>query len=175
MPEGAEVKAPPPPITGPSQASHAPLLEEPVRSSDDNVGKEAPTSSGKCFLDLMLQFTDFDASVFGMPILLKCKADEIAVSSAPLPPQPFSPPSVAKCPRHDWELVGQMHGFLRTGAWQLDTLRGAQMAAQEASDVMAAAMLRQKGVVREVLVWESEVEGMMREMLKLVDDIESNL
>ena len=51
----------------------------------------------------------------------------------------------------------------------MDTLHGAQMAAQEASGVMAAAMLRQQRAMREVSVWESEVEGMMREMSKLVD------
>jgi len=54
-------------------------------------------------------------------------------------------------------------------------LRVAQMAVQEASGVMAAAMLWQQGVMREVSVWESEVEGAMREMSKLVDDAESDL
>jgi len=49
------------------------------------------------------------------------------------------------------------------------------MASQEASGVMAAAMLRQQGEMREVSVWESEVEGAMREMEKLVDDGESKL
>jgi len=57
----------------------------------------------------------------------------------------------------------------------MDTLRVAQMAAQEASGVMAATMLRQQGVMREVSVWESEVEGTMREMSKLVDEAESDL
>jgi len=46
----------------------------------------------------------------------------------------------------------------------LDTLQEAQMAAQEASGVMAAAMLRQQGAMWEVSAWESEVEGTMREM-----------
>ena len=55
------------------------------------------------------------------------------------------------------------------GACHLDTLRGAQMAAQEASVVMAAAMLRQQGAMREVLAWESEVEGAMREMARKVE------
>ena len=113
--------------------------------------------------------------VFGTPTLLKRKADHIAVgvapplpSSLPLPPSP--PPPVAKHPRHDRELISQMRGLLRMGAWWLDTLRGAQMATQEASGIMAAVMLRQQGVMREVSVWESEVEGVMREMLKLVDE-----
>ena len=57
----------------------------------------------------------------------------------------------------------------------MDTLHGAQMAAQEASGVMAVVMLRQQGLMREVSVWESEVEGMMREMSKLVDEEESDL
>jgi len=57
----------------------------------------------------------------------------------------------------------------------MDTLRVAQMGCTRGLSVMAAAMLRQKGVMREVLVWESEVEGAMREMLKLVDEAESDL
>src|SRR5882724_1033144 len=106
MPEVAKVEAPLPPISGPSEVSCTPLFEELVRSGDDNVGKEAPVSSGKCFLDLMLRFTDFDA-FFGMPVLLKHQADKVTVSAAPLPPQPSSPPPVSKCPHHNWELVGQ--------------------------------------------------------------------
>ena len=47
MPEVAKVEALSPPIAGPSQAGHAPLFEEPVGLGDDNVGKEAPASSGK--------------------------------------------------------------------------------------------------------------------------------
>ena len=54
-------------------------------------------------------------------------------------------------------------------------MRGAQMAAQEASGVMAAAMLRQQGAMREVSVWESEVEGVMREMLRWVDGAEPDM
>ena len=57
----------------------------------------------------------------------------------------------------------------------MDTLCGAQMAAQEASGVMAAAMLRQQGAMREVSVWESEVEGVMREMLRWVDGAEPDM
>jgi len=49
------------------------------------------------------------------------------------------------------------------------------MAAQEASGVMVAVMLWQQGAMREVLVWESEVEGTMREMSRLVDEAESDL
>ena len=57
----------------------------------------------------------------------------------------------------------------------MDTLHVAQMAAKEASEVMAAAMLRQQGAMREVSAWESEVESAMREMAKLVDEEGSNL
>jgi len=49
------------------------------------------------------------------------------------------------------------------------------MAAQEASGVMAVAMLRQQGEMREFSVWESEVEGMMREMSRLVEEKASDL
>jgi len=54
-----------------------------------------------------------------------------------------------------------MHGLLRIGM-VVGHLCGAQMAAQEASGVMATAMLRQQGVMRRFSVWESEVEGVMR-------------
>ena len=68
-----------------------------------------------------------------------------------------------------------MHGLLRVGVWWLDMLRVAQMAAQEASGVMAAAMLRQQGAMREVSMWELEVEGTMREMARRVEGEESDL
>ena len=44
------------------------------------------------------------------------------------------------------------------------------MAAQEAFGVMAAAMLHQQGVMREVSAWESEVEHAMREMARRVEE-----
>jgi len=68
-----------------------------------------------------------------------------------------------------------MQVLLQTGAQRLDVLQGAQMAAQEASGVMAVAMLRQQGAMREVSSWESEVKGAMREMSKVVDEVESDL
>jgi len=57
--------------------------------------------------------------------------------SAPLPPPPSKQ---LKC---NQELLNQMQGLLRLGAHHLDTLQGAQMATQEASGVMVAAMLHQ--------------------------------
>jgi len=68
-----------------------------------------------------------------------------------------------------------MQGLLHAGAWQLDTLRGAQMATQEASGVMAAAMLQQQGEMQEVSAWELEVEGAMQEMVRRVGGEESDL
>ena len=50
-----------------------------------------------------------------------------------------------------------------------------QMATQEASGVMAMAMLWQQGEMREVLAWELEVEGVMREMVRRVEGEESDL
>ena len=44
------------------------------------------------------------------------------------------------------------------------------MAAQEASEVMAVAMLWQQGVMREVSSWESEVEGAIKEMARRVEE-----
>ena len=40
---------------------------------------------------------------------------------------------------------------------------------------MAAAMLRQQRVMREVSVWELEAEGVIREMARLVEEEESDL
>ena len=68
-----------------------------------------------------------------------------------------------------------MRGLLRMGAQCLDALRGAQLAVQEASGVMAAIMLQQQGEMREIVVWELEVEGVMREMARAVDGDESGL
>jgi len=44
------------------------------------------------------------------------------------------------------------------------------MAAQEASGVMATAMLQQQGAMREVSSWESVVEGVLREMARRVEE-----
>jgi len=107
--------------------------------------------------------------------LLKYKADEITINAAPLPPPPSSPTPVAKHPRRDRELMDQMCRLLRVGVWWLDMLRGAQMAAQEASGVMAVAILWKQGAMREVSAWETEVEGMMREMVRRVEGEDSDL
>ena len=40
---------------------------------------------------------------------------------------------------------------------------------------MAAAMLRQQGAMREVAVWELEVEDTMREMARIVVEEDSDL
>ena len=49
------------------------------------------------------------------------------------------------------------------------------MASQEASGVMAAAMLQQQGVMHKVSTLESEVEGVLREMERRVEGEESDL
>jgi len=67
-------------------------------------------------------------------------------------------------------MLAWMWALLRTGVRHLDTLQVAQMASQETSGVMAAAMLWQQGAMREVSVWESEVEGTMRKMAMRVDE-----
>jgi len=64
---------------------------------------------------------------------------------------------------------------MRTGVWYLDGLRGSQLAAQEASGVMVAVMLQQQSVMREMSVWESEVEATIREMARMVEEGESTL
>ena len=63
-----------------------------------------------------------------------------------------------------------MLGLLLIGACWMDTFQGAQMAAQEASGVMAAAMLQQQGGMHKVSAWELEVEGVMKEMARVVDE-----
>jgi len=68
-----------------------------------------------------------------------------------------------------------MCGLLRIGVWQLDMLQGAQMATQEASGVRVAVMLQKQGGMREVLAWELEVEGVMREMARRVEGEESDM
>ena len=85
------------------------------------------------------------------------------------PPLHLSPPLPSKQLKRDQELLNQMRGSLRSGARRLDMLQEVQMAAQEASGVMAAAMLRQQGEMREVSAWESEMEHTMREMERRVD------
>jgi len=54
-------------------------------------------------------------------------------------------------------------------------LWGAQMATQEASGVMAAAMLCQQGAMWEVLAWELKMELAMREMARRVEGEGSGL
>jgi len=58
--------------------------------------------------------------------------------------------------------------MMRVGAQRLDSLRDSQMAAQAASGVMAAAMLRQQSAMREVADWELAVMEMMRELSQVV-------
>ena len=94
----------------------------------------------------------------------------------PLPP-PQHPllPLPPKRLKGDQELLDQMRGLLRSGACHLDTLQGVQMAAQEASGVMAATMLHQQGAMWEVSAWESEMELAMREMVRRVEGEGSGL
>jgi len=72
-------------------------------------------------------------------------------------------------------MLDQMCQLVRTGVQHVDSLWGSQLAAQEASGVMAAAMLQQQSVMREMLVWESEVEEVIREMVRMVEEGESTL
>jgi len=64
---------------------------------------------------------------------------------------------------------------MRAWAQLLDGLWHSQLAAQEASGVMVAAMLQQQSVMREMLVWESEAEDTMREMARMLEEGESAL
>src|SRR5882724_4922552 len=89
-----------------------------------------------------------------------------------LPLPPFTtcpPPPIPSCKQHhqDNALLNWMQGLMRAGACRLDTLSVSQLAAQEASGVMAAAMLWQQGTMWEVPVWESEVEAVMRVIVRV--------
>jgi len=72
-------------------------------------------------------------------------------------------------------MLAWMRALLQAGERWLDTLQGAQMAAQETSAVMDAAMLWQQGEMREVSAWELELEGVMREMVRRVEGEELDL
>ena len=72
-------------------------------------------------------------------------------------------------------MMTQIWVLLQTEARWLDTLQGAQMAAQKALGVMATAMLWQQGAMREVSAWESQVEGARWEMARRVVGKESDL
>ena len=135
--------------------------------------------------------TDCDFPVFGTPILLPVKPTDTGtpalpppsvpispVAAPPLPPTHHSsPPPLAPRPQYhqDPALFEWMRCLMRAGAHRLDALQASQLVAQEASGVMAASMLRQQGEMREVAVWEAEVEAMMREMGQMVDGEGSDL
>jgi len=88
MPEVAEVEVPPSPIVGPSWVSRAQMKWGRVMSM---------LVQGLLHLQVSVACVsychslNFDPSVFGMPVLLKCKAENIDASTAPLSPQPSLP------------------------------------------------------------------------------------
>ena len=90
------------------------------------------------------------------------KHKEIIVD-APLP-HPVTPLPPPKHPHYKCNLMDQMWDLLWAGSCRLDDLHETQLAAQEAPGIMAATMLRQQRVMREVSIWESEVEGAMRQI-----------
>src|SRR5882724_8062660 len=166
-PEVAETVDLTPPIAGPSREGFPALFEGPIESGDEGVRGTPGATSGKswCWL-LVWVVTDRGPVAFGTPVLLKCKADAIATDAPTLPP-----PAPKRARRNrDHDMLSRMQALLRTGARQMDTLCVAQMAAQEALGVMAAAMLWEQGAMKEVSAWESEVEGTMREMARWVDE-----
>ena len=167
MPKVAETVDLTPPVTGPSREGCPALFEGPITSGAEGVQGTAGATSGKlwCWL-LVWVVTDRGPVAFGTPVLLKLKAN------AP----PLHPPTPKRARRNrNHDMLSQMQALLRTGARRMDTLHIVQMAAQEASGMMAAVMLRQQGAMREVSAWELEVEGAMREMARRVDGEEPDL
>ena len=62
------------------------------------------------------------------------------------------------------------------GSRRLDALHISQMAAQEVMGVMGAAMLRQQQLMREITVWEMEMEDTLRRIaLKIQEEEEKEL
>jgi len=117
------------------------------------------------------------SSVFGTPILLPGNIAAEPTAVPPPPPVRPSPPPVALhlSPQGDQAPLERMRCLMRAEARMLDALRASQLAVQEASGVMASAMLPQQGTMQEVTIWESEVEAVMREMARRVDGEGSNL
>jgi len=57
----------------------------------------------------------------------------------------------------------------------VDSLHASQLVAQDASGVMAAAILWQQGTMQQVAVWEMEVGDAMWEMAQTLESEEKNL
>ena len=117
--------------------------------------------------------TNSPFAVFGSPSLLKRKADGNDVDAPPA--SQSAPLSPRKRPQRDSQVLDRMWELMRVGGQHLDSLRVSQLAAQQASGTMAAAMLWQQGAMREVAVWELEVEDTMREMARIVAEEDSDL
>ena len=111
-------------------------------------------------------------------MLLKRKADD-AIAAAPpsslpsnqLPP----PPRPHKRPRTDLAILTELCGLFRMGSRRLDALHISQMAAQEAMGVMGAAMLKQQQSMREITVWEMEMEDSLRRVALRIREEEKEL
>jgi len=57
----------------------------------------------------------------------------------------------------------------------LDSLQGTQLAAQEASGIMAAAIIQQQGAMHVLAAWEFEAGDLMREMGRMIQEEEQEL
>ena len=105
--------------------------------------------------------TDGSSPVFSTPVPLSSKV-ATGPSAVPLPPliHRFPPPPIASHPSpcRNQALLDCMQCLMRAGAHRLDALRASQLVVQEASRVMAVAMLQQQGTMWEVTTWESEVD-----------------
>jgi len=142
MPEVVKVTAPNP-VTGLNQGDHPALFEAPTVLGNEAVGAGAAAASGKLLWPISFVATDLGPLVFRTPVLLKHKADAMPANVSPPPFQPSSPGPVSKQPRCncDQEVVNWMWVLLWKGVRCFYTLHLAQMAAQEASGVIAAVML----------------------------------
>ena len=80
-----------PPVAGLTQMAQLPLFKEPALSGGDEVEQGGPVSSGKCPSPLSRCALTNSSLVFGTPVLLKWKANNIAVNAPPLPPHPALP------------------------------------------------------------------------------------
>jgi len=122
--------------------------------------------------------TDFCLIVFGTPVLLKRKADAIMVDvplPSPVQHSPSLPPHPCKHQCLGNEVLDHMKELLRVRSQKLDDLCRAQLVAQEALGVMAAAMLQQQGEMQALAAWEMEVGDLMGEMARMVEGEELDL
>src|SRR5882672_8415568 len=102
-------------------------------------------------------------------------ADDVIADAPPpsLPHDQLPPPPVPhKWPHTDSAIVTKLRSLFWAGSRCLDALCMSQMAAQEVMGVMGAAMLWQQGSMRDLTVWEMEMEDALRRISRMIQEEE---